>query len=534
MDRRIELRHAVVSPLPGFAGFRPGLRSDALDERRRAGSESTTTTPSAGPGTSGLRQAAPTTRDPARLAAATAGVDAGLDDAALRTLVNSAPDGIVMADEDGRIVFANQRAHELFGFDRDELRGRSVDELLPDQLRQAHRGHRARYGAEPRLRAMGVGLMLFGQRADGSEFPVEISLSPSVTDEGLRIVAVVRDVSDRVAAEAHQRVVHEALDATRDAVLILDATTLRFTYANQGAVDQVGYARDELLQMTMLHITPAFTDRQLRDLLEPMATGMQSSITFATIHRHRNGTDVPVEILMQAIAGDDGIPVRYVKIVRDIRERLNAEERLRRAEQHLRLVEDRERIARDLHDVVIQKLFAAGMSVQGVAARTPDTEEGVQLNRVVDDLDATIREIRSVIFSLQADARDAPGLRSDVLRIVRDERQALGFEPRIRFDGAVDTTSDRVASELLPAVREALSNVARHARASSAEIELKRTDGVVTLRVIDDGRGVAPKFAGGNGLRNLSDRAARLGGRCLLAARAQGGTMLEWEVPDEQ
>ena len=455
-----------------------------------------------------------------------------LDEDLLRTLVDTAPDGILMADEEGRILFANQRAHELFGFDGAEMRGHSVDELLPDRLRQVHRAHRTRYRAEPRVRTMGAGLMLFGRRSDGTEFPVEISLSPLATDDGLRIVAVVRDIADRVRVEARQRAILEALDATHDGVLILDADTLQFLYANQGAVDQVGYLRDQLLQMTMLHIAPAFTERQLRDLLEPMARGTQSSIVFTTVHRHRDGTDVPVEILMQAIADDDGTPTRYVKVVRDIRERLDTEQRLHQAEQHLRIVEDRERIARDLHDVVIQKLFAAGMSVQSVAARSSNSDEGTRLNRVVDDLDATIREIRSVIFSLQADARDAFGVRADVVRIVGEESAALGFEPRIRFDGAVDATSERVTAELMPAVREALSNVARHANASSAEIEVVRADGFVVLRVIDDGRGLPSEIAEGNGLRNLSERATRLGGRCLVAPGTEGGTILEWRVPD--
>jgi PAS domain S-box-containing protein len=458
--------------------------------------------------------------------------DVGVEDAVLRTVLQHAPDGILMTDEAGEILYANRRAHELFGFGADALRGRSVDDLLPDRVREVHRAHRARYRSEPHVRAMGVGLLLFGRRADGTEFPVEVGLSPSATDEGLRVVAIVRDVTDRLEAEAHQRMVREALDATRDAVLILDADTLRFVYANQGAVDQVGYSQDELLEMTMLDIAPSFTDQQLRELLAPLACGEQSAMMFTTVHRHRDGTDLPVEILMQAIRDDHGAPVRYVKVVRDIRERLQTEDRLQRAEQHLRIVEDRERIARELHDVVIQKLFAAGMSVQSVAVRSDDPRHAERLTRVVDDLDDTIREIRSVIFGLQAETKDAPGVRAGVLRIVDDEQAALGFAPRIRFDGPVDTTSDRVSAELFPVLREALSNVARHAEASSVEIELERNEALVTLRVLDDGRGLPADTSGGNGLRNLSERAAKLGGFCRTCARAEGGTLLEWQVPD--
>jgi two-component system sensor histidine kinase DevS len=393
-----------------------------------------------------------------------------------------------------------------------------------------HGAHRTRYRVEPRLRSMGSGLLLFGRRADGTEFPVEISLSPVPSDDGLRVVAVVRDVSERLRTEAADREVRNALDATRDAVLVLEADTLRFTYASRGATEQVGYSRDELLGMTMLHIAPEFTERQLRDLLGPLARGEQTSIMLTTVHRHRDGRDVPVEILIQAIPGDDGTPRSFVMIARDVRERIEVEERLHLAEQHLRVVEDRERIARDLHDIVIQKLFAAGMTIQSVSARTSDVEHERRLSAVVDDLDDTIREIRSVIFSLQADARDTGGVRAAVLRIADDEREALGFEPRIRFDGPVDAIDDRIAQELLPALREGLSNVARHAGASSVEIIVECGD-LVTLRVLDNGRGMPVAVAGGNGIRNLTERATRLGGTCRLSSRPDGGTVLEWQVP---
>ena len=453
-----------------------------------------------------------------------------MDSEAILGLVDAAPDGIVMADERGSILFVNRRTEELFGYGRQELLGRSVEELLPEPLRQVHRAHRTRYRVEPRLRSMGAGLMLFARRSDGTEFPVEIGLSPLETSEGLRVVAVVRDVTERVTAEREQREVREALDLTRDALLILDAETLRFTYANEGASRQVGYTQDELLQMTMLHITPELTEHDVRDLLRPLERD-QVSLVFSTTHRHRDGTDIPVEILIQAIPGDSDTPTKYVKIARDVSERLESEARLHQAEQHLRVVEDRERIARDLHDIVIQKLFAAGMTIQSVSARTDDPVHGRRLASVVDDLDDTIREIRSVIFSLSADAHVRSGVRAEVLRIVDDEREALGCEPRVRFDGPVDAMDERVAAELLPTLREALSNVAKHSGASSVEVVVDSGE-AVTLRVLDNGRGMPATLTEGHGLPNLSERAEKLGGRCRILSRPDGGTALEWTVPN--
>jgi PAS domain S-box-containing protein len=457
--------------------------------------------------------------------------DASLGDDVVVALVDAAPDGIVMADEHGQILFVNRQTEEMFGYDRADLLGRSVDDLLPGRLQQVHRAHRTRYRAEPRTRAMGADVALVGQRADGSEFPVEISLSPLVTDTGLKVVAVVRDVTERLAIEAEQRVVREALDVARDAVLILDADTWRFTHANDGAVEQVGYSREELLRMTMLHITPDLTEQDLHEVLGPLERGEQSSVVFTTVHRRCDGVDIPVEILVQAIPNaDGGPPRRYVKIARDIRERLATEQRLHQAEQHLRVVEDRERIARDLHDIVIQKLFAAGMTLQGVWSRTTDPDHAHRLAGVVDDLDDTIREIRSVIFSLQADAHDGGGVRADVLAIAREQQSVLGFEPRIRFSGPVETISESIAIELLPVVREALSNVARHAGASEVQIVVECGNDVV-LRVQDNGRGMPTTVTAGHGIPNLGTRAQMLGGYCRITTRPDGGAELEWRVP---
>jgi two-component system sensor histidine kinase DevS len=463
------------------------------------------------------------TSDPARVS------DAGLTDDAVRAVVEAAPDGIILADEGGQILLANAQIERMFGYPRGQLLGRSVDEMLPESLRQVHRAHRRRYRAEPRTRPMGAGLTLRGRRADGSEFPVEISLSPLQTDDGLRVVAVVRDVTERINADAEAREVREILDTTRDGVLIFDADTLLFTYVNEGACHQVGYSRDELLGMTMLHIAPEFTEQKLRDLLEPLARGDIASITFMTVHRRRDGTDVPVEVVLQAVAGEEGRPRRYVKIVRDIRERLETEDRLRRVEQELRVAEDRERIARDLHDIVIQKLFAAGLTIQGVWSRSTDADQAHRLSSVVDDLDDTIREIRSVIFSLQSNRGD--GVRSEILRIISEERLVLGFEPHVRFEGPVETISETVATELLATLREALSNVGRHAGASSVEI-IVESGADVCLTVVDDGRGIPETVTLGNGIRNVTERATLLGGRCQVAPRAGGGSTLEWQVPN--
>ena len=200
----------------------------------------------------------------------------------------------------------------------------------------------------------------------------------------------------------------------------------------------------------------------------------------------------------------------------------------------LGLVEDRERIARDLHDTVIQRLFATGMSLQG-SLRLVRNDPGAAIGRIeaaVDDLDVTVKQIRTAIFGLEQSRTHPDGLRARILAAIRHATGLLGFEPKALLDGPLDTGVDeRVADEVVATLREALSNVARHAKASRVDVEVV-AGGDVCLRVVDDGVGPpdadAPR---GNGLANMAARATKLGGSFALRPGHPSGTILEWSVP---
>ena len=200
----------------------------------------------------------------------------------------------------------------------------------------------------------------------------------------------------------------------------------------------------------------------------------------------------------------------------------------------LSLIEDRERIGRDLHDTVIQRLFATGLSLQGAVRRAEDRPElAERLNRAVDDIDATVREIRSTIFALQSGASATRGLRDEVLGVVDEISPMLTRSPRVRFEGAIDSlVPSHVAEEVLPVVREALTNVARHAVAGDVEIEMTVDLSELRVRVADDGKGLPSTITAGFGLKNLRRRASELGGNASIGPRNDGrGTLVEWVVP---
>jgi signal transduction histidine kinase len=226
------------------------------------------------------------------------------------------------------------------------------------------------------------------------------------------------------------------------------------------------------------------------------------------------------EILAVALAGAAGIAIENTRLLARVRE--------------LSLVEDRERIAADLHDTVIQRLFATGLGLQGAvrAIDNPAAAERVQL--AVDELDETIRQIRSTIFALESRRIPGRSLREEILALTREAAAGLGFEPRVRFEGLIDhLVGEAVGVQLLAVLRESLSNVVRHAGASRVIVAVEVTAVDLVALVIDDGVGAGDGVRpGGKGLASLHHRAEALGGTLEIHAGAGGvGTTIRWHVP---
>ena len=384
------------------------------------------------------------------------------------TLLEMAPDAIVLSDAEGTIVLTNRQADLIFGYSACELLGQPIEILVPESMRAIHRGHRARFHESPQTRPMGKSLRLTGRRKDGTLFPIDTSLSHAKTAEGSLAMAAVRDMSqqemetaererlsreirllldsangglcgvdiqgrctfmnraglellgyqtdellgrdlhglihhsyedgspypldecpiyracqagqgcqienevfwrrdgtsfpcevasrpvfeggvlkgavltftditERKRGEMAMREALATLNAMTDGAFIFDSHTLRFTYVNEGAAQQTGYSREELLCMTPLDIKPKIDEPQFRAFIAPMVSGQLRVLTFTTVHRRKDGVDVPVEINLQCIEiGTDQSGL--IAIVRDITERKRAEDRLVEAHAMLNLV----------------------------------------------------------------------------------------------------------------------------------------------------------------------------------------------------
>lgn len=226
------------------------------------------------------------------------------------------------------------------------------------------------------------------------------------------------------------------------------------------------------------------------------------------------------EALAVALAGAAAIAIENARLHARVRD--------------IALVEDRERIAADLHDTVIQRLFATGLALEATVRLAP-ADIGERIAQAVADLDDTIRQIRSAIFALHSPRALRQGLREQILSLAAEAAASLGFEPRLHLDGPIDDlVPDEVGADLLAVLREALSNVVRHARATAVEVTVRATRGRdVVVSVADDGVGVTGPFrAAGRGMENMTRRAASLQGAVQVEAGPTGrGTTVTWQVP---
>lgn len=242
----------------------------------------------------------------------------------------------------------------------------------------------------------------------------------------------------------------------------------------------------------------------------------------------------PAGALLVGFARGPHVPVDDVSFIGNYAGQAAVALRLARAQrdrERLAVFEDRDRIARDLHDLVIQRLFATGMTLQSVSPLITDPTARGKLSTVVDDLDATIRDLRQAIYQLQADALDED-LRADIQRVVDEASEASPAQIRLHLVGLVaSAVPDAVRSHLVAVLREALSNAVRHASASTIDVTVE-VDRGVTLVVDDDGVGMDPDVARRSGLANMQARAAEFSGSLQIEVGDRGvGTRIVWRVP---
>ena len=614
-------------------------------------------------------------------------------DTLARSVLESAPDGMLLCDHDGIIVYANLPMVHMTGIDRDQLVGTTVEALVPEDARTNHHVVRQRYTNAPAARPMGAQLPLRMRRADGGELPVEISLSPVDFDGNAFVVATVRDVTERRAIERRlaesERLFRSTFESAPVGVILVElsptgARTLRAANAS--------FAR-------LLHTTPdRIVGADMRDYAHPddadadaaaaasMVSGSVESVRLEKRYRRTDGSYIWAELHANVLLAGDPGPIMTLAHVLDISERREREradardhvsqgviaelarslvdhevrqhsfdlivcgacevigatvgmviQRLdsatgtnaivgsfgevgtewwqlrvdaldpalfgcdrptglvpadelgaadvfrdhqligvtlghhggsgtlllvaepvesldsdelealdefarrasltlaaaagRLAQEQVRMLDERERIARDLHDTVIQDLFAAGMRISAGLPLLSDPGVALRYSEVIDQIDATIRKVRSVVFDLHQRSLGTRALTDEIAATVSEVARALGFQPHLELIGPIDELPDVIAEHVVPVLRESLSNVSRHAEASMTAVRIRWSEGHLTIQVDDNGRGIDPNAPPGSGTVNLRERAELLGGELTIGPRIVGGTSVTWKVP---
>ncbi|MFC4061247.1 PAS domain S-box protein [Planomonospora corallina] len=298
---------------------------------------------------------------------------------------------------------------------------------------------------------------------------------------------------------------------------------------NPGAERLFGYGAAEAAGRPADMLVPSSSLHPFGEVLEQVRSAAQAR-SYDTRLRRGDGGLFDAAVTVSPMDDSGGAPAGFSVVVRDITDRLRLEAELAAVRAQQEVMSDRERIARDLHDMVIQRIFGAGLALQATAGmvRHPQAEE--RIRKVIGELDVTIHELRTAIFDLQHPPQQETTLRAAVLQLTTEAAERLGFSPAVAFEGPIDSAvSDEVAVQLLAVLREALSNIVRHARASGAEVVLSAGADLV-LRITDDGRGLG-ETTRSSGLGNMGERARELGGVFEAVSPPSGGTRLVWRVP---
>lgn len=444
----------------------------------------------------------------------------------LSVVLESAPTGLIAANQKGEIVLANRRAEELFGCETGELAGLRVEDLMPKRFQNQHVQMREGFAEKPEPRLMGEGRDLFAKRRCGEEFPVEIGLTPISTPHEKMVVASIVDISQRKKAEGQLKLQSEILSSVHDAVMLVSAEGVIKTW-NAGAESVFGHTASEAVgEHCTLLLPPEDSNRFERIHRQVLKSG---SLEFNTTCVHKSGKRIAVSVRAGLLPTESDEANSLVICASDITDRKELEQKLidvSEAEQR--------RIGQDIHDDLCQQLASIGCLTKVLEKRLGEVyEEGAenlaQIGEMVSQANVRAREIARGLAPSMLKSEGLPGALRDLA-----ERTANAYQ--ISCDAECPETLEiadlKVLTHLYRIAQEAVNNAVKHADPKCVTIRLRKDSKRVTLEIEDDGSGIAgPAQSGGMGLLTMAHRAQMIGGDFDVHSGSDGRTRIQCQAP---
>jgi len=486
------------------------------------------------------------------------------------TIFESVSEGIIVVNHEQVIVATNKSAIEMFGYKNDELLGQPLDTLIPRRYHHAHDGHFKNFMGHSDKRQMGMGRDLYGERKDGTQFPVEAGLSPFEVNNEHYVMALVIDISERKKAEQELRHWAHIFNESLNEIYTFDAKDLKFVNINQGALNNIGYSLEELQQITPVDIKPEYSEKEFKKLLAPLSDGSQEKLRFETLHERKDGSTYPVEVHLQL----SSLKYRevFVAMVLDITERKSYTANLEKTvKQRTRQLTEALAKEKDLNELKTKFLSLVShefktplsgiLTSATLAGKYTETDQQPKREKHLTTIQNKVKYLNNIINDFLSIERLESGkvsykystfpLSKVVNEVIYDANMLLKHEQFINYPQNIDDLLIEFDEKILEL---ALTNVIHNAIKYSPEkskIDIKVTPKKksLTIQVDDQGMGIPEKeqkfifnryFRAENalhdqgtgiGLNIVKSHLENLGGSIIFSSTEGKGSSFVMEIP---